>query len=137
MADPIMHKLIGAAWEGSYITMPGTISMPGFDKEADEVVKILIKFEPKIKGKEYLGLFGAAAMMHMVEGLKNAGKTLTRETLIKGMEKIKNFKPMGMGAPSTYGPNIHHGNNAVRMTKARKDGKNEPIGDYVVFKPIF
>ncbi|RJX29067.1 MAG: hypothetical protein C4525_14970 [Desulfarculus sp.] len=137
VADPIMHKLCGPNWVGTYITMAGIMSMPGFDKEANQVVDILMKQNPKFKGKEYLAVFGAVSMMHLAKGLELAGKNLTREGLIKAMEQIKNWKPMGMGAPTTYTPNQHHGNNSVRMTRAQKDGQNHPIGDFVVFAPRF
>ena len=75
-------------------------------------------------------------MMHLVEGLKNAGKDLTPEGLIKGMEMIKNWKPEGIGAPVTYSPDRHHGLNASRIMKAEK-GKHVPITDYVIYKPLF
>jgi hypothetical protein len=59
-------------------------------------------------------------MMHFVEGLKNAGRNLTPESLVKGMEMINDWKPEGLGAPITYRPTRHHGNNASRMGIARK-----------------
>ncbi len=50
----------------------------------DRVSDILKKYDPSLKGKEYLAVFGAISMMTLVEGLKNAGKNLTQESLIKG-----------------------------------------------------
>lgn len=137
VADPIMHKLCGPAWVGTYISMAGQMGMPGFDKEADEVVDILLKQNPKFKGREYLATFGAVTMMHLAKGLELAGRDLSHEKLMKAMESIKDWKPRGMGSPVTYGPNRHHGVNAVRMTQANKDGKNHPIGEYVAFPPKF
>ena len=74
--------------------------------------------------------------MHLAEGLRNAGKNLSREAVIAGMEKIKNWKPEGMGAPVTYGPGRHHGNNSIRPCVA-KGGKHVAIGDYINFDPKF
>lgn len=136
LGDPIMYKVAGEVWEGTYIALPGNSSVPGSDPAADKVVAILKKYDPKLEGKEYLALFGAVSMMHLVEGLKNAGRDLTPETLVKGMEKIKDWKPEGVGAPVTYAPDRRHGVNASRMSQAR-DGKHVPVEDYTFFKPHF
>jgi hypothetical protein len=52
------------------------------------------------------------------------------------MEKIKNWKPEGMGAPTTFGPDRRHGVNGIRIMHAEK-GKHVPITDYAIFKPLF
>ena len=136
LGDPIMYKIAGPTWEGTYIGLPGNTGLPGSDPEADKVAKILIKYNPKIKGREYLALFGAASMMHMIEGIKNAGRDLTPESLVKGMEKIKDWKPEGMGAPVTYGPNRRHGNNASRIGWA-KNGKTVAFEPFTIHKARF
>ncbi|MBM3301580.1 MAG: ABC transporter substrate-binding protein [Deltaproteobacteria bacterium] len=136
LGDPIMYTVAGEPWEGTYIALPGNSGIPGSEPEADKVVEIMVKQDPKLKGKEYLALFGAVSMMHMVEGLKNAGKDLTPETLIKGMEKIKDWKPEGLAAPVTYAPDRRHGVNASRMGQA-KGGKHVPITEFTMFKPRF
>jgi ABC-type branched-subunit amino acid transport system substrate-binding protein len=136
LGDPIMYKIAGKPWEGTYIALPGNSGVPGSDPAADKVVKILLKFNPKLKGKEYLALFGAVSMMHVVEGLKKTGKDLTPEKYIKAMETIKDWKPEGIGAPVTYSATRHHGVNAARMGKAEK-GKHVPITKFTMFKPRF
>ncbi len=136
LADPIMYKLVGKLWEGTYIAFPGNSGIPGAEPAADRIVEILKKYNPKIAGKEYLALFGAVSMIHLVEGLKNAGRNLTPESMILGMEKIKNWKPQGVGAPVTYGPNRRHGINASRMGQAR-NGKVVPLEPFTIFKPRF
>jgi branched-chain amino acid transport system substrate-binding protein len=137
IGDPIMYKLAGAeVWEGAYIALPGNTSVPGAEPEADKVADILIKYDPSLKGKEFLAVFGAASMMHMVEGLKNAGRNLTVDSFIAGMEKIKDWKPEGMGAPVTYSPDRRHGVNASRMGQAQK-GKHVPLEKFTVFAPLF
>ncbi len=136
LGDPIMYKLAGDAWEGTYISLPGNSGVPGSEPAADKAVEILLKYNPDLKGKEYLALFGAVSMMHLVEGLKNAGKDLTPESFIKGMEKISNWKPEGIGAPVTYSADRHHGSNASRMGQAQK-GKHVPIEEFTLFKPRF
>ena len=136
LGDPIMYKIAGEPWEGTYIAMPGNSGVPGADAESDRVVDIVLKYNPKLKGKEYLALFGAVSMIHLVEGLKNAGRDLTPESFVKGMETLKNWKPEGIGAPVTYSPERHHGVNASRMGQA-KGGKVGYIEDFTIYKPRF
>jgi len=136
LGDPIMYKVAGEVWEGTYIALPGNSGIPGGDPAADKIVDILKKYDKNIEGKEYLALFGAMSMLHFVEGLKNAGKDLTPESLIKGMEKIKDWTPQGLGAPVTYNPERRHGVNASRMSQA-KDGKHVPLEPFTIFAPRF
>jgi len=135
MADPIMYATAGELWEGVYPAGAGQVGVLG-EPAMDRVADILKKYEPSIKGKEYLAVFGAVSMMTFVEGLKNAGKNLTQESLIQGLEKIKNWKPEGIGAGITFSPTRHHGMNASRLLHAEK-GKHVPISDYVIHKSYF
>ncbi|MFH1091627.1 MAG: ABC transporter substrate-binding protein, partial [Pseudomonadota bacterium] len=138
MGDPIMFKIAGSPWEGTYISAAGNMSLPGYSPQADKVVEALYKYDPKLKGKEYLAVFGAVSMMHLEKGLRLAGRNLTREGLIAAMEKIKDWKPEGMGAPVTYNPERHHGINASQMCVA-KDGKVIPLEPekFEIFAPRF
>jgi ABC-type branched-subunit amino acid transport system substrate-binding protein len=136
MGDPIMYKIAGEAWEGVYVASPANSGVPGADREADKVADILKKYDQNIAGKEYLGVFGAVSMMYVVEGLKKAGRNPTSEKMIEGLEKMKNWKPEGLGAPVTFDRNRHSGVNGVRMMQARK-GVHVPITDFVIFKPRF
>lgn len=137
LGDPIMYNLVGPeVWEGTYIALAGNTGVPGVEEAATRVAEILVKYEPKIKGKEYLGVFGAISMMHFIEGLKNAGRDLSVESFLKGMEKIRDWKPEGIGAPVTYAPDRRHGVNAARVGQAQK-GKHVPLEEFTVFKPLF
>lgn len=136
LGDPIMYNIAGKdVWEGVYPAAAAQSGVPG-EPSVDKVIEIMKKYDPKLAGKEYLAVFGAVSMMHLVEGLKNAGKDLTPEGLIKGMEMIKNWKPEGIGAPVTYTADRHHGVNGSRLMKA-ENGKHVPITDFVLFKPLF
>jgi branched-chain amino acid transport system substrate-binding protein len=136
LADAIMYKIAGPTWEGTYVGLPGNSGLPGTDPDADRVAAILKKYNPKIEGKEFLALFGATSMMHLVEGLKNAGRNLTPESMIRGMEKIKEWKAENLGARVTYGPDRHNGNNASRMGQAQ-GGKIIGLEPFTVFQPLF
>lgn len=136
LGDPIMFNLAGAdVWEGVYPAAPAHSGIPG-EPASDKAIEILKKYDPKLAGKEYLALFGAMSMMHLVKGLENAGKNLTVDGLIKGMEMIKNWQPEGIGAPVTYSADRHHGVNGSRMMKAEK-GRHVPVTDYNIYKPLF
>ncbi|CAB1061010.1 hypothetical protein D1BOALGB6SA_5781 [Olavius sp. associated proteobacterium Delta 1] len=136
LADAIMYKIAGPTWEGTYVGLPGNSGLPGTDPDADRVAEILKKYNPKIEGKEFLALFGATSMMHLAEGLKNAGRNLTPESMIMGMEKIKEWKAENLGARVSYGPDRHNGNNASRMGQA-KGGKVVGLEPFTVFQPLF
>lgn len=72
--------------------------------------------------------YGYQAAVTLVEGLKRAGKKLTREGLIKALETFKNFDN-GILAPITWGPDKRAGGNAIMMNKAEK-GNWFPISDW-------
>jgi branched-chain amino acid transport system substrate-binding protein len=136
LGDPLMFKLVGPQWEGTYPASAANVSMPGLEPAADRVIEILLKHEPSLKGREYLALCGATSMMLAAEGLKRVGKNPTREGFVKAMESIKDFKCEGMGAPITFSATRHHGLNGFQICQA-KDGKHVPITDYILSKPLF
>jgi len=132
----VMYRLLGELWEGAYYNVIGAV--PG-EPEAKAVLDILIKYEPKLQGREGTALAGAANMIIAVEGLKRAGRNLTREGFVEGMESIRSFTVLGLSAPITFGPNHHHGLNAVRLMRAQKaaDLSYVQVAPYQVFKPLF
>jgi len=129
----ILFRLLGDLWEGAHVNVLGAIVG---EPEADKVVEILLKHEPKLKGKESTALAGAAPMILAVEGLKRAGRNLTRETFVEAMETLKDFVPERLTAPITFGPKRRHGLNAVRLMRAEK-GNLVPVTGYQIFPPHF
>jgi branched-chain amino acid transport system substrate-binding protein len=133
----IMYRLLGELWEGAYFNaLPAKVLG---EPEVKPVLDILLKYEPKIAGKESTALAGATAMILAVEGLKKSGRNLTREGFIEGMESIKGFTTQGLTAPITFSATQHHGLNGVRLMRAKKaaDQSFESITDYQIFKPLF
>jgi branched-chain amino acid transport system substrate-binding protein len=132
----VMYRLLGELWEGAYYNVIGAV--PG-EPQAKAVLDILIRYEPKLQGREGTALPGAANMIIAVEGLKKAGRNLTRDSFVEAMEGIRNFTVLGLSAPITFGPNHHHGLNAVRLMRAQKaaDLSYVQIAPYQVFKPLF
>ncbi|MBI3104922.1 MAG: ABC transporter substrate-binding protein, partial [Candidatus Rokubacteria bacterium] len=68
LADPLMFTLAGDLWEGVYVNVAGQVG-PITTPEAVRASEILTKYEPRLKGKEYAGLYGAVSMMLTIEGL--------------------------------------------------------------------
>jgi ABC-type branched-subunit amino acid transport system substrate-binding protein len=132
----VMFRLLGELWEGAYYNVTGAV--PG-EPDADRIIEILLKQDPKLKGRESFALAGVTGMMAAVEGLKRAGKNLTRDGYVEAMESIKNWTPEKLTAPITWGPGRHHGLNAVRLMQGKKaaDASFTPITDYQVFPSHF
>jgi len=135
LADPIMYKLAGELWEGVYPALPAQLGAVGFDADTDHALAAIKKVNPKIPSDNF-AVFGASTMMHLVEGLKRAGRNLTTESMIKGMESIKRWVPEAGGAVVTYGPDRHLGLNGSRLAHA-EGGKHKPITDYIIYPSRF
>jgi len=115
----VMFRLLGELWEGAYYNVTGAV--PG-DPDADRVIDLILKQDPKLKGRESFALAGVVGMIATVEGLNRAGKTLTRENFIEAMETIKDWSPEGLTGKITWGPTRRHGLNPIRMMRAGKAG---------------
>lgn len=134
----IMYTLLGELWEGAhYNLLNGAAAVD--DPPAKPIVEILTKYEPKLIGKEATALAGAGPMILAVEGLKKAGRNLTRESYVEAMESIKNFTEMGLTPGITFGPNRRHGLNAIRTMRAVKaaDKSYVEVVPAQIFQPHF
>jgi ABC-type branched-subunit amino acid transport system substrate-binding protein len=56
--------------------------------------------------------------MVFAEGMKRAGKSLNSESLVEGIEGMKNFDTGGLTGLITYGPDDHKGGDFTRFLKA-------------------
>jgi branched-chain amino acid transport system substrate-binding protein len=132
----VMFRLLGDLWEGVYYNVTGAV--PG-EPDADKAIEILLKHEPKLKGRESFALAGAVAMITAVEGLKRAGRNLTRENYVEAMESIKDWTPEKLTAPITWSPTRRHGLNPIRMMRAKKaaDASFDTITGYQNFPAHF
>jgi len=132
----VMYRLLGDLWEGAYYCVIGAVAG---DPDARPVLDILIRHEQRLEGREGTALTGATNMILAVEGLRRAGRNLTRDSFVDAMEGIKGFTVLGLSAPITFGPNHHHGLNAVRLMRAVKaaDLSYVQVAPYQVFRPLF
>ncbi|MFQ6673724.1 MAG: ABC transporter substrate-binding protein [Fidelibacterota bacterium] len=73
--------------------------------------------------------YGFATATVLVEGLKRAGKRLTRESLIKGLESIRDWDS-GVLPPFSYGPNDRAGAEVVALVQV-KNGQQVMITDWI------
>ncbi|MFN3286493.1 MAG: ABC transporter substrate-binding protein, partial [bacterium] len=85
-------------------------------------------FPAEVPGGYSISSDASAALF--VEGLRRAGRELTRERFIEAMETIRNFTAGGLTPPFSYSRNDHSGIRALAMVEARK-------GKWVILKPFF
>jgi branched-chain amino acid transport system substrate-binding protein len=131
-----MFRLLGDLWEGAYFN---TIIAIRGEPAADRDIDIITKIDPKLKGREGFCVTGASDIKIVVEGLKGAGRDLTREKFLKAIESLKGYTAGGLLPPVQFGPDRHHGGNAVRMMRAgkAKDSSVQQIVAFQNFPPHF
>lgn len=85
-----------------------------------EYQKLLSKADAKAE-PSYVSLEGFIAAKVFVEGVKRAGKDLTRDKFISAMEGMRNYDAGGYSV--NFSPNDHNGSKFVELTVLRRDGK--------------
>ena len=76
-------------------------------------------------------VYGYVAADLTFQGLKNAGKDLTLDSFIKGLEAIKDYKDIFNGPQVTFGPNIRQGANSSFLAEVKNGRWNrvtQPLG---------
>jgi branched-chain amino acid transport system substrate-binding protein len=96
--------------------------------------RTLSKYSPSVQ-PNFVSLEGFVDAMVLVEGLKRAGKDLTREGLIRGIESIHELD-LGLGPQLklNYSPKEHKGFNHVLPTVIR-GGRAVPFTDWSTAAP--
>lgn len=102
--------VVGAApGMDGFFTM-GLTEMPYADSDVASVKKFVADYKKRFNVDPNIGaVYGYVAADITVEGLKNAGKDLTTESFVKGLEAIKNHKDIFNGPAVTFGPTIRQG----------------------------
>jgi branched-chain amino acid transport system substrate-binding protein len=119
----VYDLVVGAAqgMEGFYGM--GLTEMPYVDSGVASVKKFVEDYKKKFNVDPNIGaVYGYVAADLTVQGLKNAGKDLTLDSFIKGMEAIKGYKDIFNGPQVTFGPNIRQGANSSFLAQV-KGGK--------------
>ena len=110
----------------------GLTEMPYADSSVATVKDFVANYKKKFNIDPNIGaVYGYVAADLTVAGIKNAGKDLTVDSFIKGMESIKNHKDIFNGPPVSFGPNIRQGANSSFLAEV-KGGRwtrvTEPLG---------
>jgi branched-chain amino acid transport system substrate-binding protein len=130
-ADPKLLELAGRAMEGAYVQM----NFAMYTDESPGVIeyrKTVERYKPEAKLSNF-GMWGGYASAELLrEGLKGAGKNLTREKLVAAMETIKDFKT-DILPPISYGPNNRRGGPGAFYTKV-ENGKFVRLTDWIMIK---
>jgi branched-chain amino acid transport system substrate-binding protein len=131
---PPLFALVGENAEGYMLVTPyapGYMDLPGINK----VKKINAKYgDPKkTLGNpmfpDYLYFAAWGYMTAVAEGLRQAGKDLTPESFVKGLESIKDYDMGGMCPNITFGPNRHVSSFSSMVLKADVKKKRFEIVD--------
>ena len=125
-ANPYFIKMAGQACEGTLISSQALLPMSS-EPSVVKYREILKKHFPKaVPG--YMSQVGITAARVFTEGLRKAGRNLTRDKLIKGLESMKNYET-GMWSPISYSPTNHLGTNTCFISKV-DCGKFVKLTDY-------
>jgi branched-chain amino acid transport system substrate-binding protein len=119
----VYDLVVGAAqgMEGFYGM--GLTEMPYVDSGVASVKTFVENYKKKFNVDPNIGaVYGYVAADLTVQGLKNAGKDLTLDSFIKGLEAIKGYKDIFNGPQVTFGPNIRQGANSSFLAQV-KGGK--------------
>ncbi len=122
MTRSAANGLMGINGLGSPIdNTPGMVQLRKIDK----------KYNPGSGYRDENYVQGWLISMILCEGLKNAGRNLNSETLVKGWEKIKNFDTQGICGVVNLAPDNHKVVNNSRIYKADVDNlRFVPITDW-------
>ena len=101
----------------------GLTEMPYADSEVPTVKKFVADYKAKFNIDPNIGsVYGYVAADLTAVALKNAGKDLTVDTFVAGMEAIKSYRDIFNGPEVSFGPKIRQGANSSFLAEV-KGGK--------------
>jgi branched-chain amino acid transport system substrate-binding protein len=122
------EETIRIAGEGARNLMGVSTVASWYDNEPGiaKMREITLRYHPESKEPRYVEEFGSnryytkgwLGALILAEGAKRAGKDLNHETLVAGLEKIRDFDTGGLTGPISYGPNRRKANDCGRFYKA-------------------
>ncbi len=131
--DPVMFQLAPTALNGIIMAswLPDVFGdHPRAKFYRDEIHARCLANEP-VSG---FGLAGQAHAELLVEGLRRAGRDLTREGLVAALEGMKDWNG-GTAYKVSYGPNQRQGQNAAYIYQADAAAKRfKTLGDVIEYK---
>lgn len=110
----------------------GLTEMPYADSDHPKVKAFVEAYKKKWNIDPNIGaVYGYVAADLTVQGLINAGKDLTTDSFVKGLEAIKDHHDIFNGPPVTFGPKIRQGANSSFLAEV-KGGRwtrvTQPLG---------
>ena len=101
----------GGVTEGLYAM--GLTDMPYRDTLSPMAQAWFDRYKDKYKAEPNIGaVYGHVAADLTVTGLEKAGKDLTTDSFVKGLESIKGYRDIFNGPEVTFGPDKHQGANS-------------------------
>jgi len=116
----VYDLVVGAAQGMDGFYGMGLTEMPYADSAAPAVKTFVENYKKKFNVDPNIGaVYGYVAADLTVQGLKNAGKDLTTDSFVAGMEKIKDYKDLFNGPPVTFGPKTRQGANSSFLAEVK------------------
>lgn len=123
--DEAVAAVPGGSTEGFYSMTPMLFVT---EESSDPKVKDFVQQYEKLYGKppNFAAQIGYTGAQVVVQALKNAGKDLTEDSFVSGMESIKDFHDI-FGSPTiSFSPTKHQGSNESFLCVV-KNGRWEPV----------
>lgn len=118
---PLMNNITGGLWQNILFASFG--ELPDADNPAVQKYRDL--FDKYAQKGERWGVFfmaGIGFVEPLVEGLRRAGRDLTRESFIAAMETLENYK--GVMGRITFGPGERQGQREIFLARTDESGVN-------------
>jgi branched-chain amino acid transport system substrate-binding protein len=128
----VYDLVVGAAQGMDGFYGMGLTEMPYADSPVPAVKKFVEAYKAKYNIDPNIGaVYGYVAADLTVTGLKNAGKNLTVDSFVSGLEAIKGYHDIFNGPEVNFGPKIRQGANSSFLAEV-KDGRwtrvTQPLG---------
>jgi branched-chain amino acid transport system substrate-binding protein len=125
--DTSVASAPGGVGEGFYSMTPGIYAYP--DDPRPAVREFAQKYKAATgRDPNFLGETGWTTGHVVLLALDRAGRDLTLDSLIKGVESIKDYHDIFGGPPLSFGPDQHHGSSASFLAVVH-DGRWVPAID--------
>ncbi len=133
LGDPGIAEMGGETWEG--VVSGLLVKIPSLFPESKRWFDRITKINPELRKTPVFTTLGIWIGMVVEEGLKRAGRKLTRDRFIKALETLRNFEtPVGFSI--TWDRKRRHGANTIYMVEVVK-GKFKLLEGPFVFPPLF
>lgn len=129
LADPVMFQLAGDTWNGIILT--AYFPVPGTDGKVDAMLDALLKVNPQLRGSPFNALAGVTFMEPFVEALRRAGPNVTKDTVARAFESMRNWDGDVIRGVS-FGPNQHQGINRIYIIKS-ENRQYKKLSDWITY----